>query len=208
MALRILAHTKENIGIAAEALKNGDLVAFPTETVYGLGGNAYSDEAIARIYAYKNRPKTKALSVCYAGLEKAYEDIEMDGRAHALAERLLPGPMTLVLRRRPETRLSALCTAGLSTVAIRVPSNLIALQLLAQLPFPLAVSSANMSGEPSPITAEQVLATLKDYADLIVLDGGVCRYGVESTIIDLTTQKILRQGAVSEQEINRVIHEL
>jgi L-threonylcarbamoyladenylate synthase len=203
-----LAYTKENIDVAVEALKNGDLVAFPTETVYGLGGTAYSDEAVARIYACKNRPKTKALSVCYASLESVCEDVEMDDQARALAEKLLPGPVTLVLQCRPGTRISALCTAGLSTIAIRVPSNPIALQLLAQLPFPLAAPSANMSEEPSPTTAEQVSATLKDCADLIILDGGVCQYGRESTIIDLTNKKILRCGAMSEQGINRAIHEL
>jgi L-threonylcarbamoyladenylate synthase len=148
------------------------------------------------------------LSICYADLERACEDIEIDNWGRALAEKLLPGPITLVLRRRFGTRLSALCTAGLSTIAIRIPSNPIALHLLSQLPFPLAAPSANASGEPSPITAEQVSATLKDCADLIILDGGVCSYGRESTIIDLTNKKILRRGAMSEQEINRAIHEL
>jgi L-threonylcarbamoyladenylate synthase len=203
---RILACTKENIDIAVEVLKSGNLVAFPTETVYGLGGNAYSDEAATRIYACKNRPKTKALSVCYASLEKACEDVEMDDRMRVLAEKLLPGPVTLVLRRHFGTRLSRLCMDG-SMVAIRISSNPIALHLLSQLPFPLAAPSANISGEPSPITAEQVSTALRDRA-VIVLDGGTCSYGKESTIIDLANKKILRHGAMGEQEINRIIHEL
>jgi L-threonylcarbamoyladenylate synthase len=131
----------------------------------------------------------------------------MDDRMRVLAEKLLPGPVTLVLRRRFGTRLSGLCMDG-SMVAIRIPSNPIALHLLSQLSFPLAAPSANISGEPSPITAEQASATLKGCAALIVLDGGVCSYGRESTIIDLANKKILRRGAMNEQEINRAIHEL
>jgi L-threonylcarbamoyladenylate synthase len=202
---KILSFSDKNLTRSAEVLCRGGVVAFPTETVYGLGGNAYDDESVLKIFEYKGRPESKPLSVCYPSFEKALDDVELDDRALLLAEKFLPGPLTIVLKRRSNSRISRFCAAGFETIGVRIPANPVALELLSRLPFPLAAPSANKSGEPSPTAAEQVYENMKDSEDLIILDGGSCSVGVESTIVDLTRDKILRVGAVSAEKIIDVL---
>ncbi|MDR2157832.1 MAG: threonylcarbamoyl-AMP synthase [Holosporaceae bacterium] len=201
----ILVSSDANVARAADALRCGALVAFPTETVYGLGGNAHADESVLKIFRRKGRPQSKPLSVCYADFAKALDDVEIEDRALILAEKFLPGPLTIVLKRRSSSKLSSLCSAGLETIGVRVPYNRTALDLLSRLPFPLAAPSANRSGESSPRTAQEVFNSLENNENLIILDGGPCSIGVESTIVDLTNNQITRIGAISPEQIKREI---
>jgi L-threonylcarbamoyladenylate synthase len=191
--------------IAVDVLTNGGIVAFPTETVYGLGGNAYDDTVVSKIFQCKGRPEIKPLSVCYSSLEMASVDVEFDDRAVILAKKFFPGPLTIVLKRKLSSRLSRLCSAGLETVGVRVPMHPIALDLLSQLPFPLAAPSANKSGASDPITAQQVSESLKDMENLLILDGGTCSVGTASTIVDLFNNRIVRVGALDVAKIRNVI---
>ena len=191
-----------NLDFACKILKNGELLAFPTETVYGLGGNAYSDDAVVKIFQCKKRSQFNPISVCYSSFHNSLSDIETTKEAELLAENFLPGALTLVLRRRNDSRISWLCSAGKDTIGIRIPKNSIALNLLKDLDFPLAAPSANMSSGLSSTTALDVCKSLNT-EDLYVLDGGICDLGIESTIVDLSEDqpKILRIGAISKEEI-------
>lgn len=181
---------------AAELLRGGGVVAFPTETVYGLGADATNDLAVARIFAVKGRPRLNPLIVHIADPAAAAAHAEIDGRARALMSRFWPGGLTLVLRKRAGSPLSALALAGLGTVALRCPAHPVARDLLARCGRPVAAPSANRSGRLSPTTAEHVRADLGAAADAI-LDGGPCAVGVESTIVDLSGEAaLLRPGAV------------
>ncbi len=199
----IILPTSENVQTASKLLLNGELVAFPTETVYGLGGNAYDDNVVAKIFAYKNRSEMNPISICYPDLESAFEDVTITDSARLLSKQFLPGPITFLLKRNPKSKISLLCSAGTDTIGIRVPSNPIALKLLSMIPFPLAAPSANKSTKISPTNANAVSENLKENENLTILDGGQCLIGIESTIIDCTSDKlcILRSGAVSENEI-------
>lgn len=198
----IIASIDENIKIAANILRSDELVAFPTETVYGLGGNAYSDKVVAKIFACKNRPVFNPLSVCYRNIEHASEDLVITKTAEILAEKFLPGAITIILRKKSESKLSLLCSAGMDTIGLRIPSNRIALRLLSLVPFPLAAPSANKSGEFSPTTAQAVYDSLL-CDSLTILDGGNCEFGIETTIVECSAEmpSILRIGAVSKSEI-------
>lgn len=190
----------ENINVAVDVLLNGGLVAFPTETVYGLGGNAYSDSAVASIFSCKKRSEFNPLSVCYKNLESVANDVVITDYAHRIAEKFLPGPITLVLKRKIDTKLSLLCSAGLDTIGIRIPANSIALNLLSHLDFPLAAPSANTSGNLSHTTAE---AVNEDLDGVAILDGGKCNLGIESTIVDCSGEKLIirRQGAITANDL-------
>ena len=200
---KILNFSQENISFAAEALFHGDLVAFPTETVYGLGGNACDDAAVTKIFQYKGRPQFNPVSVCYANIDAAAKDVELTKLAETLAECFLPGPLTIVLKRKENSRLSWLCSAGQDTIGVRIPDSEVATALLSAIPFPLAAPSANRSSELSPTTAQAVSDSLKANENLVIFDGGQCKVGIESTIIDLSTStpKLIRVGAISSEEI-------
>lgn len=200
---KILNFSQENISFAVDTLFHGSLVAFPTETVYGLGGNAYDDSAVAKIFQYKGRPQFNPVSVCYASINDAAKDVELTKPAEILVERFLPGPLTIVLKRRENSRLSWLCSAGQNTIGVRIPNSEIATALLSAVPFPLAAPSANRSSELSPTTAQAVSDSLKSNENLIILDGGQCNVGIESTIVDLSTStpKLIRVGAISSEEV-------
>ncbi|TDQ83148.1 translation factor SUA5 [Dongia mobilis] len=186
-----------HIAAAAEALKAGDLVAFPTETVYGLGGDACSDRAVARIYEAKGRPSFNPLIVHVTGLAAAGDLAELPPAAFVLAELFWPGPLTLVLPRRRNCRLSLLVSAGMDSVALRVPAHPVARALLAASNLPLAGPSANPSGRISPTTAQHVADGLGDKVAMI-LDGGPCRIGLESTVVSLLEDvpQLLRPGGI------------
>lgn len=190
----------KSINVVVNVLSNGGLVAFPTETVYGLGGNAYSDSAVASIFSCKKRSEFNPLSVCYKSLERATNDVVITGYARRIAEKFLPGPITLVLKRKIDTKLSLLCSAGLDTIGIRIPANPIALNLLSHLDFPLAAPSANTSGNLSHTTAESVN---EDLDGVTILNGGKCNLGIESTIVDCSGEKLIirRQGAITANDL-------
>ena len=193
---------------AAMLLGQGELVAFPTETVYGLGANALSEEAVAKIFLAKERPADNPLIVHIAKLE----ELRLVARSWPqLAETLIthfwPGPLTLVLPRKPE--LASNVSAGLDTVAVRMPKHPIALQLLRITGLPIAAPSANRSGRPSPTTAEHVLQDMNE-AIAAVIDGGSTSEGVESTVLDLSGERpaILRPGSVTRDMLLPYIPDL
>jgi L-threonylcarbamoyladenylate synthase len=187
---------------AADLIRRGELVAIPTETVYGLAGDATNDRAVAHIFAVKARPAFNPLIVHVLDREATARYAEIGEHAGRLADRFWPGPLTLVLRRRPDCTLSRLASAGLNTVAVRVPAHTVARALLTQCGLPLAAPSANPAGRLSPTRAEHVAAMLGGRIPLI-LDGGPSRIGIESTVVDVSgaTPTLLRAGAVSASDI-------
>jgi L-threonylcarbamoyladenylate synthase len=190
---------------AAERLRTGGLVAFPTETVYGLGADATDGKAVAAIFAAKGRPSFNPLIVHVKDRAAAEALVEFNPLARRLADAFWPGALTLVLPRRRNCPLSLLVSAGLDTVAIRVPSHSVALQLIAAAGKPLAAPSANISGHVSPTTARHVAEEFGDKIDLI-LDGGATHVGLESTVVGFDSGKpvLLRPGGVTREDIERI----
>jgi len=190
---------------AAEVLRAGGLVAFPTETVYGLGAHALDPEAVARIYAVKGRPAYNPLIAHVADVEGARELVaDWPLAAELLARAFWPGPLTMVLPKRP--RVPDAITAGLPNVAVRVPGHPVALALLRAARIPVAAPSANRFTELSPTTAAHVVASLGDAVD-VVLDGGPTTVGIESTVVDLTgaVPRVLRPGMIGAAQIGAVV---
>jgi L-threonylcarbamoyladenylate synthase len=190
---------------AAQILREDGLVAFPTETVYGLGGNALDSEASRKIYAAKGRPSDNPLIVHIAEIDSlAYLASEIPEKAYLLAEKFWPGPLTIILKKSDKVPLGT--TGGLNTVAIRMPKNQIALELIRQSGVYIAAPSANTSGRPSPTKAEHVIEDLDGKIDMII-DGGSVGIGLESTIIDLTdgVPTILRPGYITKEMLEEVI---
>jgi L-threonylcarbamoyladenylate synthase len=190
---------------AARVLRAGGLVAFPTETVYGLGADATDAEAVARLYEAKGRPSFNPLIAHVIDAAAARALAHFDHTAERLAQAFWPGPLTLVLPRRGDCPVAELATAGLDTVAVRVPSHPVARAILAAVGRPLVAPSANRSGHLSPTTAQHVLADLRGRIELIV-DGGQTPMGLESTIVAcLDAAMLLRPGALPRTELERVV---
>jgi L-threonylcarbamoyladenylate synthase len=190
---------------AARSLEQGGLVAFPTETVYGLGADATNPAAIARLYQAKGRPAFNPLIAHVGDLAAARQIARFDGAALALAEAFWPGPLTLVLPKADGCAVADLATAGLDTVAIRIPAHPVAREILRRFGRPVAAPSANLSGHVSPTTAAHVESDLSGRIDLIV-DGGPVAVGVESTIVGCFDQPmLLRPGGLPRAEIERVL---
>lgn len=235
MATELVSASDEAIGRAASLLRGGALVAFPTETVYGLGGDATNDRAVAAIFAAKGRPRFNPLIVHVPGLAEAEALAVFDDRARRLAARFWPGPLTLVLPRSANSGVSLLASAGLDTVAVRAPSHPVAQKLLCQAGRPIAAPSANRSGRISPTCAAHVLAEFAPIAcshlpappgsrnagegaqwhsqrsgegvsPVLILDGGPCSIGVESTVLDLTgsVPLLLRPGGVAVEDLGAI----
>jgi L-threonylcarbamoyladenylate synthase len=199
----ILPPDEAGIVRAAEVLRAGRLVAVPTETVYGLAARADSEEAVAAIYRAKGRPDFNPLIVHVASLAQAQRLARFDARAEALAERYWPGPLTLVLPLREDAGIAPAVTAGLPTIALRMPDHPVMRRLLSELDMPLAAPSANRSGAVSPTSAAHVAGSL-DHAMDAVLDGGACARGLESTIVALREDgswQLLRPGPIPEAEL-------
>lgn len=196
----------ESIDAAARLLVAGALVAFPTETVYGLGADATNDRAVAAVFEAKGRPRFNPLIVHVDGVAAARAEVTFDRRAEMLAERFWPGALSLVLPRRPDGAVSLLASAGLDSLAVRVPHHPVAEALLAACGRPVAAPSANASGRVSPTTAAHVAASLGGRVAMI-LDGGACPIGIESTVLDLTGPApiLLRPGGVTIEAIEAVI---
>jgi L-threonylcarbamoyladenylate synthase len=191
---------------AADALRAGGLVAFPTETVYGLGADTFGCAALARVFALKGRPLDNPLIAHVSGPDQARRVVaEWTEAADALAERFWPGPLTVVLPRSADVPDEA--TAGLPTVAVRSPAHPAARALIERFDGPISAPSANRSGHVSPTSAAHVLEDFPACADLIVLDGGPCSVGIESTVLDLTgaAPSVLRSGGVSIDALREVL---
>ncbi len=198
-ALR-LAPDAAGLAQAAELLTAGQLVAFPTETVYGLGADARNDAAVAAIYAAKGRPSFNPLIVHLPDLKTARRYVEFDDAAERLAAAFWPGALTLVLPLRPDAGISKLVTAGLPTLAVRVPDHPVGQGLLAAFGAPVAAPSANPSGRVSPTSASHVLAGLGDRIAAVV-DGGACGVGLESTILATQPPTLLRAGGIPAEAL-------
>ena len=195
-----------DLALAARLLRDGEAVAFPTETVYGLGADATSDRAVAAIFAAKGRPRFNPLIIHVAGAMEAERLARFDERARLVAARFWPGPLSLVLDRRADCPVSLLASAGLATVALRVPAHGLAAGLIQAVGKPIAAPSANRSGRISPTSADHVAAEL-DGAIAAILDGGPCRVGVESTVLDLTGERarLLRPGGTPVEDLEAVL---
>lgn len=208
METKILSSSKKDIEQAGEIIRNGGLVAFPTETVWGLGANAFDENAVKNIYKAKGRPSDNPLIVHIA--EK--EDIEklvksVTPKAKALIEKFFPGALTIILKKSESVNNTV--SGGLDTVAVRMPSNEVAHNLIKSAGVPIAAPSANTSGKPSPTKAKYVIDDMMGKIDAII-DSGDCEYGVESTVITLATDTpmLLRPGAVTKEMIEQVIGEI
>jgi L-threonylcarbamoyladenylate synthase len=208
MTTNVVPAAPDSIAAAADLLAEGGLVAFPTETVYGLGGDATRERVVARIFAAKGRPRFNPLIVHLAPGWPADEIAIMDERARRLAAKFWPGALTLVLTRAPGCPIALLASAGLDTVALRMPAHPVAQALLKKVHLPIAAPSANPSGRLSPTEAAHVVELLGEKVDLI-LDGGKCPGGLESTVVDLSVAeaRILRPGLVTANEIAAVLGE-
>lgn len=199
MQTEILKPTAENLKLAGELIRAGELVAFPTETVYGLGADGLNFSARQKIYAAKGRPSDKPLTLHVASLEQVAQVAEISQAAEKLFKKFCPGPLTIILPRKKN--LPDFVTGGLNSVGIRFPDNEVALELIKIANRPIAASSANLSDFPPPTTAQEVFQNLQGKVK-IILDGGACKFGISSTIIDITDEpKILRRGSISEEKI-------
>ncbi len=200
----ILKPSEENIAKCAELIRKGETVAFPTETVYGLGASALSSRAAEKIFAAKGRPATNPLIIHVADKAQIEAVAETDDKSRRLIDALMPGPLTLVLPKK--SVVPDIVTAGFDTVAVRMPDHPVALALIREAGVPVCAPSANTSSRPSPTMAQHV------YDDLcgrvpVILDGGKCPLGLESTIINMTESvpRIMRAGSVDSSDIERVI---
>ncbi|MBS0223061.1 MAG: threonylcarbamoyl-AMP synthase [Proteobacteria bacterium] len=204
--MRIVEPTAASIEEAARLLHEGGVVAFPTETVYGLGGDATNEHAVAAIFEAKGRPKFNPLIAHVPGAREAQRFVQWSNAADRLAAKFWPGPLTFVLPRAERSPIALLATAGLATVAIRAPSHPVAQALIRAADLPIAAPSANRSGSVSPTRADHVAESLGERVPLI-LDGGSCPVGVESTVLDLTgeTPVLLRPGGATHEAIQAVI---
>ena len=206
--LLLSAQSSDTAAIAAEIIKNGGLVAIPTETVYGLGANGLDPEAVAKIFQAKGRPQDNPLILHICGAEQIEEFCHhIPQAAYTLAERFWPGPLTMVLPAR--SVVPKCTTAGLPTVAVRCPDSEVTRRIIRLAGVPVAAPSANISGKPSTTTAEHVLHDHDGRIDAIV-DGGPCRVGVESTIVDLTEERprLLRPGGITPEQLLEVLGDL
>lgn len=192
----------EAVEKCVSVLQSGGLAVFPTETVYGIGANAFDEAAVASLYAKKQRPLDKALLMHISSLEMAETIAVLDDNTRELIRRYTPGPLTLVVKRKP--CLPSISVAGGETVGLRFPSNSFFLELSKAFGKPIAATSANISGAKSAVSAEDLNVVL-DIAD-IVIDGGVCELGLESTIVSLVgeTPRILRLGSFPKEKIEEV----
>ena len=204
-AIAIMEDAMEKIRQAAEVLRGGGLVAFPTETVYGIGAAAFDEEAVRRVYEAKGRPQDNPMIVHIARAS----DISLLAKSLTpsvvkLADAFWPGPLTMVLEKKEE--VPDCTTGGLNTVGVRLPDSLAALELIRAAGVPIAAPSANLSGSPSPTKAAHVIADLDGKVD-VILAGPECRVGIESTVIDMTTDPplILRPGVVTRDDIETVL---
>ena len=196
----------KNLSKAVGYINKKQLIGVPTETVYGLAGNAYSKKAIKKIYLLKKRPFKNPLIIHYLDLEQLKSDVELNSDFYKLYKKFCPGPITFVLNKKKNSLLPSMATANLKTVAVRMPRNKTMRKILESLNFPLAIPSANQSTHVSPVSAKDVANEFGSSLKFI-LDGGSCVIGIESTVVDLTsTAKILRPGSINPSSISKVLN--
>jgi len=204
----IYLNSSDTIKKAAKIILDGGLVAFPTETVYGLGANVYNAKAVASIFAAKSRPSFNPLISHIAEIDFLKEYAKTDERVFALADKFWPGPLTFVLPRIDDNPALDLACAGLKTVTVRMPNHQVALDLIKKSGVPIVAPSANKSQTISPTTAQHVFESLGNRVDMII-DGGQCKVGVESTIIDLTGKNVvmLRAGGIAKESLEEFLNQ-
>ena len=201
----IFSFNKKILDKSIKILKKGNLVGLPTETVYGLAGNAYLKKSINKIYKLKKRTSKNPLIVHYLKYEDANEDIDFNDDFFKLYKKFCPGPITLILKKKKDSKINNNVTAKLDTVAVRFPSHKVVRAILKKLDFPLAMPSANMSKKVSPVDAVGVAEEFKKKLKFII-NGGKSKIGIESTVIDLTDKpKILRPGIISHKQLKKVL---
>tara|TARA_Y200000002_G_scaffold245544_1_gene203115 strand:+ start:218 stop:1174 length:957 start_codon:yes stop_codon:yes gene_type:complete len=201
----IFSFNKKTLKKTINYLNNKNVVGLPTETVYGLGGNAYSKNAIEKIFHLKGRPKSNPLIIHYYGFDDAINDVVSNEYFIKLYKKLCPGPITFILKKKINSKIHPLASAKLKTVAIRFPNHKITRSLLKEIKYPLAMPSANKSKSVSPVNAKDVFEEFKKEIPLIV-NGGTAKVGIESTVIDLTaTPKILRPGVINKSLIEKIL---
>lgn len=205
METRILGTSEEDIERAAEIIRQGGLVAFPTETVYGLGADALNPEAVGKVYAAKGRPSDNPMNVHISSKDDLTRlTFEITEDMKKLADVFWPGPLTMVVPARPV--VPKVTTGGLDTVAVRMPSDLTAASLITASGVPIAAPSANLSGKPSPTTARHVIDDLDGRIDAII-EGGDCQVGIESTVVDMTgsVPAVLRPGIITQEQLSSAL---
>ena len=201
----IYSFNKKTIKQTIKSLKQGNIAGLPTETVYGLAGNAYSKKAVIKIFKLKNRPKINPLIIHYLKLSKINKDVEVNKSFFKLYNKFCPGPLTFVLKKRKKSKIVSLASAKLDTVAIRFPKHKVIRSILKLIDFPLAMPSANLSSGLSPVNAFDVFEEFGKKIKTII-NGGSSKIGIESTVISLIGKpKILRPGIISEREIKKVL---
>lgn len=203
---KILEPNKDNISKAIAQLRDGFAIGMPTETVYGLAGDARNEKAIANIFATKGRPQFNPLISHISSFEMAYENGVFSPLAEKLAEHLWPGPFTIVVPRNPKSPVCDLACAGLETIALRYPKHEVALEIIKEFNAPIAAPSANISGRISPTNAQDVAIELGDRI-AIIIDGGQCEIGLESTVVAVENDEItlLRKGFFTQSDIEKVL---
>ena len=201
----IFTFNKKNLKKTIKNLSIGEVIGLPTETVYGLGGNAYSKKSIQKIFKLKGRPKTNPLIIHYYSINNAIEDVVLNKHFKKLYKKFCPGPITFILKKKKNSKIHSTASAGLNTVGVRFPKHKIARSILKEIKFPLAMPSANKSTNVSPVSSKDVYEEFKKKIKLI-LDGGNCKIGIESTVIDLVNNpKILRPGIIDKSKIEKIL---
>ena len=201
----IFTFNKKILNKTIKSLKNGGVVGLPTETVYGLGGNAYSETSVKKIFELKGRPKLNPLIIHYYNIERAVNDIIINKNFLKLYKKFCPGPITFVVKKRSNSKINPIACAKLNTVAVRFPKHTVIKNLLKKINFPLAMPSANISTNVSPTKAIDVYDEFKKKLKYII-DGGKCKIGIESTVIDVTNvPRILRPGIINKDAIEKVL---
>jgi L-threonylcarbamoyladenylate synthase len=201
----IFTFTKKILNKTIQVLNKGSIVGLPTETVYGLAGNAYSKEAVAKIFKLKGRPKLNPLIVHYYNIEHASNDVIFNNYFRKLYKKLCPGPITFILNKNKNSKIHPLVSAKLETIAIRFPEHKLIRSILKKITYPLAMPSANISSKVSPICAQDVHEEFGRKVKIII-NGGKSKIGIESTVIDLTGKpKILRPGIIISSKIEKIL---
>ena len=201
----IFPFSKKLLNKTLRLLTNGNLAALPTETVYGLAGNAYSNLAVKKIFKLKGRPKLNPLIIHYYNIQETLDDVVINNNFKKLYKKLCPGPITFILKKKKNSKIQSLANANLKTVAVRFPKHKMVRLILKNISFPLAMPSANISSGVSPVCAKDVSDEFKKKIKFII-DGGQSKVGIESTVIDLTnTPKILRPGVITSSKIEKIL---
>ena len=201
----IFTFNKKMLNKTIKVLNKGSLAGLPTETVYGLAGNAYSNAAVKKIFKLKGRPKLNPLIIHYYNINQIHADVQINNNFKKLYKKLCPGPITFILKKNKNSKINSLANAKLQTVALRFPKHKVMRSILKNINYPLAMPSANISSNVSPVIAQDVYEEFKKKIKLII-DGGKSIIGIESTVVDLTSKpKVLRPGIISSSQIEKIL---